>query len=152
MSLTSFLQRIKQWFNNHTRGSGGFQSRPSKNLKLLKLTRRKTKKLSLTQAYFQLHAKRLRPVINDKWATYVKTHPEDWAGNSIPIEWRNKLIAKLFNEEPDTVKAEVKAHRDSGAGRVDEDEGDSVKAEEADGDDYDVTERLRIIRAQSYQE
>ena len=135
--LQGYPQRIKEWFNNHTRES----YRAGKNRAILNLTVKKAKRLPLYQAYSQLHYDtRIKEVVHTEWPTEracileqkadgedVKDPPE-----TAPLWFRNKIIKSEFDAETDEVKGEVEKYRQSllgGSGGEPLDAG--VDAEEA---------------------
>jgi hypothetical protein len=137
LCLQGYPQRIKEWFNNHTRES----YRAGKNQTILNLTVKKAKLLPLHQAYSQLHYDtRIKEVVRTEWSPErarileqkangedVKDPPE-----TAPLWFRNKIIKSEFDAETDEVKGQVEKYRQSlldGSGGEPLDAG--VDAEEA---------------------
>lgn len=75
------------------------------------LDKRHKPKIQLVHAYSKLfYESKLKTVVNDRYEELVKNTPE---GGEIPskLAFRNKLIAELYEKEPQEVKEQVKAHK-----------------------------------------
>ena len=73
MSLTSFLQRIKQWFNNRCRGSDSGKGGRGE----LKLDIGEKRKLAAVQAYCTYAWDSLRPIVLTRWDQQKKSDTFD---------------------------------------------------------------------------
>jgi hypothetical protein len=94
---------------------------------------------------------KLRGVIRRMWNEHLEEHPEDAVGNMIPIEWRNRVVADLFQQETAEVKAEVKEWRDKRCDMVDNEHHMlDVGAVEED-DTIDAEEKERRLKAIAFQ-
>ena len=116
--LQIYLQRIKEWFNNHTRESYAGH----KKNKILDLTMKKQKLLPDWQAYSQLYYEtRLKDVVAAEWPDEQarileqKENGEDAQNTpTVPPLWfRNKVIRAEYLIETDEVKEEVEKYRKS---------------------------------------
>jgi hypothetical protein len=139
------LQRLRQWFNNHTRASASSGSRR----KILKLTGNK-KKLRATQVYQTLYyEEKIKPIVKDRWEVEWKSKPEYDPKKKIPappLRFRNEVTIELWEAESAEVKAIVEEHRnknDDSNDLVDEEPDDEVDAEEHQ-------RRAKVKRIQSY--
>src|SRR5262245_57552717 len=126
------LQRLRQWFNNHTRASASSGSRR----KILKLTGNK-KKLRATQVYQTLYyAGKIKPIVQDRWQVDWKSKPKYDPKKKIPappLRFRNEVTNELWEAESDEVKALVEEYRNKNeeSNDLEEEEGDDeVDAEE----------------------
>jgi hypothetical protein len=139
-SLTSTFQRLKQWYNNHSRTGG---SADGLKAKLLDLQGKKSKKLQPTQVYSRLYYEtKLKPIIAECWQTHLIANPEDASKSGPPLQFRNKIIRDLYDSETPEIKAEVERRRE---------EGQSEDELEHDGDGVDEEESQRRAKAFAYQ-
>jgi hypothetical protein len=134
-------QRIKQWYNNHTRSGGTSETRA----KVLDLRGKKSKKLQPTQAYSQLYYEtHLKSTIADQWEKHVARHPDDAQKTGPPLNFRNKVIKAMYSQESAEVKAEVERRREEGF-------SDEELEGEVDEEGLSNDERKRRAKAVSYQ-
>jgi hypothetical protein len=120
-------KRVKQWFNNHSRAHGG---ELTSRAKVLDLTKKKKKKLQITQAYSALYYdSKLKDIIADRWNDHCASQPGCVEGKkvSLPnIAFRNKVIREAYEEETQEVKDEVEAYRN----QSEESSDDDIEGEE----------------------
>ena len=127
MVILTVLQRIKQWFNNHSRSTASGETRG----KVLDLTKHRSRKLGVAQVYSQLYYdEKLRDITATRWETYRTTtlaNPPtatdkrtqqklDDVKNltAAPLWFRNEVVRDCFEEETAAVKAEVERRQEAG--------------------------------------
>lgn len=140
-----WLQRLKQWFNNHARGvakAAGLERR----LKPLDLSVRPTRKLSSTQAYMKLYWSQLKPAVDEEWEKCVAEDPSASERKGERLRHRNKLIRELFGAETEKVKQEVEQRREEGITS-----GDDAPEPEGAGESTSSVEKQRRTKASSLQ-
>jgi hypothetical protein len=118
---------------------------------ILDLRAKKPRKLPAWQAYSVLYYKdRLRDEIQGLWkARYIRKNP-GCDRRSIPkpkLEWRNRMVQKLFEKESEEVKNEVEEVRKSMQRSMTE----LADAEDDKNDELDDEERANRKRARMYQ-
>src|SRR5262245_42839065 len=137
------LQRIKQWFNNHTRASASSGGRR----KLLKLGGTK-KKLRTTQAYQTLYyQEKIKEVVEKRWEIEYKSKPGNESKVKCPappLHFRNQITEEMWENESAEVKAKVEEYRNKS------EESDDELGEEADGE-VDAEELKRRAKAKHLQ-
>jgi len=111
--MSSCEQRIKQWYNNHTRGetSGSGERR-----RILDLNIKPKKQLPDWQTYSTLYYKdQLKDRIRDEWdAKYLAENPDRDPETAIPppmMAYRNQKTREYFEAETDEVKNKVNEAR-----------------------------------------
>ena len=135
------IQRIKEWYNNRTRTPSSGESRA----KVIDLTGKKSRKLHITQAYSRIYYEnKLKAIINDRWLTHLKSHPDDASKTGPPLAFRNKIVRELYEAESAEVKAEVVRQRDEGF-------SDDENEDDEDVEDGDKAELKRRANAASFQ-
>ncbi|TFY66440.1 hypothetical protein EVG20_g4643 [Dentipellis fragilis] len=134
-------RRIKEWFNNRTRGSGGGHSRSRRVLKL-GLRRRK---LAAYQCYQKLYWKeKLEQQVKPAYKEYLKGLPAGTTAEG-ELAFRNRMCAELLEKESDEVKAFVEKARETSRLAV-EGEGGSVVDMDNDGEDAVLDEEMRKLK------
>ena len=112
-------QRVKEWFNNHTRET---YSAGDKRKQVLNLKVKKPKLLPDWQAYSLLYYDtRVKEVVSDTWPIErarlleQKSNGEEVvdAPEAAPLWFRNKTTRSEFNMETEEVKNEVEKYRQS---------------------------------------
>jgi hypothetical protein len=143
-----FSQRIRQWYNNHTRLTAAASER---RRTFLDLTKRVKRQKSDWQTYSTLyyHSK-LKSIIAERWkAKYEDEHPDrDPSSQVIPgptLAYRNEQIRLLYQDESEAVKQEVEA-------KMKEEDNDQDAVDEGEGDrGIDPEEGKQIVRLRAYQ-
>ncbi|KAJ8457733.1 hypothetical protein ONZ45_g18196 [Pleurotus djamor] len=150
-------KRLKQWFHNHTRVAGGWRQ-------VLNLRPKKLRRLSARQAYSNLYYKtKISPVVDKEWR-----EQENYVADSVPpIDFINKITARLWEAESTEVVEEVKVYieeeyesrveskgkgKGKGKGKEREGEGDSSSDDDSSDDDesgHDQEEEMRRKLVQS---
>lgn len=110
--MTSF-QRVREWFNNHSRATRGTGTR-----KLLNLTAEsKQCMLAPYQAYSRMFNERLGPIISTEWEVDValkRSAEEDETLTKIPpvpINFRNSVLKRLLQAEPPEIHEAIEEWR-----------------------------------------
>jgi|HubBroStandDraft_1064217.scaffolds.fasta_scaffold02537_11 hypothetical protein len=143
LTLTVCCQRIKQWFNNHSRSG----STSGTTQKLIDLKGKRTRKLQMTQMYSRMFwEEKIKPIAEERWCAHLALHPELVFKRGIPLAFRNDVIKELFEKEPAEVKAEVARRRDEEVSdeETGADEDDNHAGADSDG-------QKRQAKALSYQ-
>lgn len=117
--IVQFLQRLKQWYNNHTRGMAAAGSSEHRQ-KPLNLSVRPTRKLSSTQAYGRLYWPKLKPILDERWDEHIAENPDASGKRGEQLRHRNKALKELLSTETDEVKEEVERRREEGIASDDE--------------------------------
>ena len=134
-------QRIKEWFNNHTRQSfsGGRRNQ------MLNLTSKKPKLIPAWQAYSLLYYDtRIKDIVVEQWPAMrdrlldKKARGEDIGKEppkAAPLWFRNQIVREEYKIETDEVKEEVvqyqKTLQEDGTGDIIAALADDVSPEEA---------------------
>ncbi|KAI0038714.1 hypothetical protein FA95DRAFT_1578040 [Auriscalpium vulgare] len=101
-------KRLKQWFNNHSRGAVGGNG-AGKRRRVLNLSGKAARKKPAHQIYQQIFWQMcLKAVVEDAWAAYVRELPEG-EEKMAEVVFRNKKCRELFDAEDQDVKAVVNA-------------------------------------------
>ncbi|KAF7974575.1 hypothetical protein HWV62_11950 [Athelia sp. TMB] len=105
------LKKLKIWFNNNGRvGTRGGEMQLL-NLKLQKDKPRK--RLSLTQAYSKrYYPTKLKPIVESRYLEHLDAVDEGHAEEMRAIDYRNKIIKELWDNEPQEVKDEITEYRE----------------------------------------
>ena len=108
------LQRIKDWFKNHTPVSAA--SLDGGRRKLLTFRPKTKKKLQEVHVYMKLFFKsRVKGQINERWRqTYLKKNPNHDPDQPIPamrLADRNRVITRIYKEETQEVRDAVEAEK-----------------------------------------
>ena len=103
------IQRIKQWYNNHSRGGA---SRTGQRRKILDLGKAK-KQMPQWQIYSALYYKaKLKDLIHAKWETYYRKENPDYDPTKdvpkITLSFVNERVREYFEAETAEVKEEVR--------------------------------------------
>jgi hypothetical protein len=140
---------MKQWYNNHARGTA---SSTSERHKILNFKEKAKRRKQGWQVYSKLYYKeKLRRLIQESWEKkYRQDHPELDEDAPIPrlsLSFRNQKTRELFEAEKDEIKQEVataqKADLDSG----DDEDNDEGEDDDPDGDEH---EHKRLARLAGY--
>jgi hypothetical protein len=112
--------------------------------KPLNLTKRLSRKLSVTQAYSRLYyEKKLKAIVDARWARHLTENPTGH-GRGEALRLRNAVIKELFDAETEEVKADVKKKREEGSFSDEDIESD-------DDGEVEAIELQRRNRARRYQ-
>jgi hypothetical protein len=132
---------LKDWLKNHSRASA---SSGEGRRSILDLRTRKTRKLSVQQAYSKLfYESKLKKIVQEHWKA---AHPPNEPLPPPTLKFRNSVMQNLFNDEPQDIKDKVNAERDqSGQEESIEPDGDDPEL------DQDEDEVRRIKNARQYQ-
>lgn len=108
-----YIQRIREWFNNHTRVATSGKGRRVL-LDLVKAS--KPRKLSAYHAYSAMNKDRIGPIIDQEWVNSVllQRHTDKekaMAMPPVPIAFRNATLKRLLKAEPPSVQADVETWR-----------------------------------------
>ena len=137
-------QRVKDWFNNHTRDSSAGDGRKA----LLDLSAKKTKMLPDWQAYSILYYEsKVMDTANEQWPAEREKLLERRANGeemkeppeAAPLWFRNKLVRIAFQTETQEVKDEIENYRKSLSG--------DLVVDDDDDDDEDLKEKKRVAKA-----
>lgn len=137
---TVVCQQLTQWFNNHTRDTTSGEGRT----KLLDLSGKKTRKLTLLQAYSKLYYDdKVKETVEKEWEQKVnefnKTRgPDDKPLSKLPFI--KKVTERFWKNEMDDVIAKVERYREE---QINEEDS----AQNPAGDD---DEAIRVAKAQAY--
>ena len=144
--IAFWLQRLKQWFNNHARGmAAGVSS--ERRLKPLNLSVRPTRKLSSTHTYTKLYySSKLKPIVDKAWEEHVAENPGKNREKGERLRHQNKLIAELLSAETEEVKQKVEQCREEGIASDD----DALEPEDA-VESTSAREKLRCAKAYALQ-
>jgi hypothetical protein len=67
------------------------------------------------QVYSKLHyEKRLKPIINEKWAQYIANNPDMERKKGEALRHRNAVTKELYDGETDEFKAAIEKKREEG--------------------------------------
>lgn len=142
-----FPQRIKQWFNNHTRASGAKETKAKASL--LNLGGRKIRKMPLSYTYSALYyEEKIKPVLGEHWAAHLVEKPGDaiQAINGLPPVWfRNKVAKALYENESAEVQEEVQRQHEK------RNPSDENQDKDVAGEDIDEEEAKRRAENMAYQ-
>lgn len=139
-----WLQRLKQWFNNHARGAAKAAGL-GRRLKPLDLSVRPTRKLGSTQAYMKLYWSKLKPIVDEGWEKHITEDPDASGRKGERLRHRNKLVSELFRAETEEVKQDVEQRREEGIAS-----GDDTPEPEGHGDGESTNNTEKQRRAKAY--
>ncbi|KAA1478733.1 hypothetical protein DENSPDRAFT_855106 [Dentipellis sp. KUC8613] len=137
----SYRQRIKEWFNNRTRGSGGGHGRGRRVLKL-GLRRRK---MASYQCYQKLYwEKKLKQQVKPAYKDYLKGLSAGAPAEG-ELSFRNRMCAELLEKESDEVKALVEKARETNR-LAKEGEGESIADKDSEGEDAVLDDEMQKLK------
>jgi hypothetical protein len=142
--VNSKKQRIKQWYNNHTRGD---TSAPGEHRRVLDLNTKPKRQLLDWQIYSTLYYKdKLKDLIQTEWQSkYLEDHPDhdlETAIPTAPMAYRNEKTREYFEAETEEVKKQVKESR-----KTDQ----SASGEDQDMEALGSDEAKRLEKLEMYQ-
>ncbi|KAI0039079.1 hypothetical protein FA95DRAFT_1577833 [Auriscalpium vulgare] len=106
-------KRLKQWYNNHSRGAHARSAAGAK--KVLDLSGKLMRRLAPYQTYESMFwESKLKAIIMPKWKTHLATVPGAHVKQA--LAFRNKRCRELLEEETDDVKQAVAVAYDKGIG------------------------------------
>ncbi|KAI0038271.1 hypothetical protein FA95DRAFT_1457673, partial [Auriscalpium vulgare] len=97
-------RRLKQWYNNHTRGAHSRSASGARGV--IDLTGRLSRRLAPYQTYQTLYwASKLQAIVEPEWKKFLETTPGEKPSGA--LAFRNRRCRELLAEETDEVKHAV---------------------------------------------
>ena len=152
LNLTHIIQRLTQWYNNHTRTSSSGEGKK----KVLDLGGRKRKMLPDWQAYSRLYYDdRIKATVDREWQEEIRKQNENEGDGTTQnllskvanVRFRAVITQRLFANESPEIKENVEKYRkDLFEGKSKDEGADNVL------DDKDAAEAAQVAQAKSYHE